>query len=107
MKFALASIFALIFASASTAQAQTFDPAIGARLARTVCNSCHVIGNDPKAKKPDPAAPSFLDISRMSSTTELSLKVFLRSSHKNMPNIMLTPEEIDSLAAYILGLARK
>lgn len=107
MKCALATIFALASASAHAAQAQTFDPAIGARLARTVCASCHVIGDDPKAKKPDPAAPSFLDISRMPSTTELSLKVFLRSSHKNMPNIMLSTEEIDSLAAYILGLSRK
>jgi hypothetical protein len=43
----------------------------------------------------------------MPSTTELSLKVFLRSSHKNMPNIILAREEIDSLASYILGLGGK
>lgn len=43
----------------------------------------------------------------MPSTTELSLKVFLRSSHKNMPNFILSPEEIDSVTAYILGLKKK
>ena len=29
----------------------------------------------------------------MPSTTELSLKVFLRSSHKSMPNFILQPED--------------
>jgi hypothetical protein len=37
----------------------------------------------------------------------LSLKVFLRSSHRNMPNFILGREEIDSLASYILGLGGK
>jgi mono/diheme cytochrome c family protein len=43
----------------------------------------------------------------MPSTTELSIKVFLRSSHKNMPNFILSPEEIDGVAAYILELRKK
>ena len=107
MKVALASTLAALLALAPAAKAQTADPTTGARLARTVCSTCHAIGDDPKAKHPDPAAPSFVDVSRMPSTTELSLKVFLRSSHKNMPNIILTPEEIDSVAAYILGLGKK
>jgi hypothetical protein len=51
-------------------------------------------------------APSFLDISHMRSTTELAIKVFLRSSHPTMPNIILNQEETDSVAAYIVGLAK-
>ena len=43
----------------------------------------------------------------MPSTTELSLKVFLRSSHKSMPNFILQPEEADDIVAYILSLRRK
>ena len=43
----------------------------------------------------------------MPSTTELAVKVFLRSSHPHMPDIILSPEEIDSVTAYILGLARR
>jgi mono/diheme cytochrome c family protein len=43
----------------------------------------------------------------MPSTNELAIKVFLRSSHPTMPNIILSPEEIDSVAAYIVGLAGK
>lgn len=73
---------------------------------RRDCGSCHAVDADPAAKSPDPKAPRFLDVAKMSSTTELSLKVFLRSSHKNMPNIMLEPAEIDETAAYILGLKK-
>jgi len=40
----------------------------------------------------------------MPSTNELAIKVFLRTSHPTMPNFILSPEEIDSVAAYILSL---
>ncbi len=64
-------------------------------------------GADPEAKSPDPKAPRFLDVAQMPSTTELSIKVFLRSSHRNMPNFILSEEEIDGVAAYILKLKKK
>lgn len=38
--------------------------------------------------------------------SELAIKVFLRSSHPTMPNIILSPEEIDSVTAYIRSLSR-
>ena len=86
---------------------QAPDVSVGERLARETCASCHAISADPGAKSADPKAPRFLDVARMPSTTELSLKVFLRSSHKNMPNFILSPEEIDSVTWYILGLKKK
>jgi mono/diheme cytochrome c family protein len=84
------------------AGAQSADPRIGRDLVERNCSACHQIesGGPPK----NPLAPSMTEISRMPSTTELSIKVFLRTSHKNMPNIILSPEEIDSVAAYIVGL---
>jgi mono/diheme cytochrome c family protein len=89
-----------VFGLAAAAMAQPAD------FIRRDCGSCHAIDADPAAKSPDPKAPRFLDVAKMPSTTELSLKVFLRSSHKNMPNIMLEPAEIDETAAYILGLKK-
>jgi mono/diheme cytochrome c family protein len=92
-------------AAVANVHAQTADPAVGRRLAEAVCSACHQVG---PVSTPQPAnsdAPSFLDISRMSSTNELAIKVFLRSSHPTMPNIMLDQEETDSIAAYIVGLA--
>jgi mono/diheme cytochrome c family protein len=92
---------------AAPAMAASADPTSGAHIAKAECASCHAVGSGAEAKSPDPKAPRFIDVANMPSTTELSLKVFLRSSHKNMPNIILTREEIDSLASYILGLGGK
>lgn len=50
--------------------------------------------------------PSFQSVADMTSTTALSLNVFLRSNHKNMPNIMLSEAEADDIIAYILSLKR-
>lgn len=89
------------------ARAQISDPSAGFRLAEERCAACHQIAPGAHAQRTESKAPSFVDVSRMASTTELSIKVFLRSSHPTMPNIMLTPDEMDSIAAYIVSLAKK
>jgi mono/diheme cytochrome c family protein len=90
----------------TASSAQTADPSVGRHLAETVCSDCHQISaTSPPGR--NPAAPSFVDISRMPSTSELAIKVFLRTPHPSMPNFILSPEEIDSVTAYILSLARK
>jgi mono/diheme cytochrome c family protein len=104
MRIALSLALVLVAAQAMAASA---DPTAGAHIAKTECASCHAIGRDAEAKSPDPKAPRFVDVAKMPSTTELSLKVFLRSSHRNMPNFILSREEIDSLASYILELDGK
>jgi mono/diheme cytochrome c family protein len=105
----LARFSTLIFLSGAVAPAfaQGADPAEGARLAEAECAACHAVGADPRAKSADAKAPRFLDVAKMPSTTELSIKVFLRSSHRNMPNFILSPEESDAIASYILGLKKK
>lgn len=107
-KFAIvATAFAVQFGFLLPAAAQSADPSIGRRLAETSCAACHRIDASSPPKTASLAAPSFVAISRMPSTTELAIKVFLRTSHKSMPNFILTPEEIDSVAAYIVGLAKE
>jgi mono/diheme cytochrome c family protein len=107
MRLALLSTVAVFLSAAAPALAAGADPTAGARLVKDTCSSCHAVGADMAAQSPDPKAPRFIDVAKMPSTTELSLKVFLRSSHRNMPNFILTPEEIDGVAAYILGLDKK
>jgi mono/diheme cytochrome c family protein len=85
---------------------QSIEPSVGRHLAETVCSACHQIDAASPTGK-NPAAPSFVDISRMPSTSELAIKVFLRTPHPIMPNFILSPEEIDSVTAYILSLTRK
>jgi mono/diheme cytochrome c family protein len=91
----------------TSASAQSADPAVGRHLAETVCSACHQVSATSPNPGPISGAPSFVDISRMSSMSELAIKVFLRTSHPTMPNFILSPEEIDSVTAYILSLARK
>lgn len=104
MKKTLVSASVFLLVASVSAKAASADPAIGANLAQTECAACHAVGRDADAKSPEPRAPRFVDVAKMPSTTELSVKVFLRSTHKNMPNIILSDEEVDSIASYILGL---
>lgn len=108
MKTALLVLSAsLVCASAALAAPNGKTPASGAQLAQTVCATCHAVGADRDKHSPDPQAPRFVDVAAMPSTTELAIKVFLRSPHKNMPNLLLNESEIDSIAAYILDLRKK
>jgi mono/diheme cytochrome c family protein len=88
----------------TASSAQMADLSVGRHLAETVCSACHQISATSPNPSPSSGAPSFVDISRMPSMSELAIKVFLRTPHPTMPNIILSPEEIDSVAAYIRSL---
>ena len=77
----------------------------GHRLATAWCRECHAV--EPGALNPGKKAPDFVAIANMPSSTELSLKVFLASSHPTMPNIILTATDTEDLVAYILSLRHK
>jgi cytochrome c len=78
--------------------------AAGHRLAEGWCKECHAI--EAAAAGKATAAPAFVDIANRLSTTELSLKVFLRTSHPSMPNLVIAPKQTDDLVNYILSLKR-
>ena len=76
------------------------------------CSSCHRVLPMPLVDKrqPTPAdsgPPSFQSVADQTSTTALSLTVFFRSEHRNMPNIMISETQSDDLVAYILGLKER
>jgi mono/diheme cytochrome c family protein len=97
----LALIVLMLTVSVVSAAAQSVggNPLIGRQTAATLCTPCHQIGETRRD-----GAPSFVDIANMPSTTALSLKVFLRSSHKEMPNLIIPDSQTDDLIAYILNL---
>jgi len=78
---------------------------MGQRLAQMWCSDCHAVGAGKAAGHG--AAPSFVSIADMSSTTSISLHAFLQTSHERMPNLQLTQTEIDDVVAYILSLKGK
>lgn len=76
----------------------------GHRLAKVWCKDCHAIEPTSSGTVGDP--PAFTAIAQLPSTTALSLKVFFQTSHRNMPNLIITPEQADDLVNYILSLKR-
>jgi len=99
---ALAALLLIRIHSALGASRDDRSLAEGRHLAEAWCTACHAI--DAKAAATANAAPGFAAIANQPSTTELSLKVFLRSNHPNMPNLVLKPDQADNLVAYILSL---
>ncbi len=75
----------------------------GLALAKAWCSQCHRV---------EPGtfgifAADFGEVANLPSTTALSLRVFLQSNHKEMPNFSLKSAEADDIIAYILSFKRK
>ena len=101
----LLALVAIRLHSASGQVAQPNTDAMnssGLRLAQRLCADCHSV--EAMTDRPGHFAPSFTAVARMPSTTELALKVFLRSNHRSMPNIILSESDTERLVAYILSL---
>jgi mono/diheme cytochrome c family protein len=93
--------FILALLAIPNAQAQQVgDADAGKRLVDAACAGCHSPSVRPKR------APDFAAIAAMPSTTALSLGVFMRTSHPTMPNVVLTPAELDDVIGFILSLRR-
>jgi mono/diheme cytochrome c family protein len=71
----------------------------GRQIAAKICGNCHEIS--PTMSPKTAVGPRFDDIANLPSTTALSLKVFLRSSHKRMRNLILSGADSDDVIAYI------
>ena len=101
---ALAALLLIRMHNATGAQPGQDGVSAGQRLAEAWCKDCHAL------EKTSPGtfsrAPDFVRIANRTSTTELSLKVFLRSNHRSMPNLIIAPDQADDLAQFILSLRR-
>ena len=95
----------IVLLSSALAQELPGDANAGRRTAETFCVSCHQI-NPTESLKVD-NAPDFPVIANIPTTTALSLNVFFRTSHRNMPDFQLTRAQADDLIAYILSLKEK
>lgn len=94
---------AFAFGGVAFAQSPAGDPAEGHRLAQEWCASCHTI-EPMQPPLPGSIAPSWSAVARMPSTTSLALRAFLLTPHPPMPDLKLTPTQIDDIVAYILSL---
>ncbi|MDH6687091.1 c-type cytochrome [Bradyrhizobium elkanii] len=99
-----AALFLLRLHQANGAEQPAESVAAGHRLAEAWCMECHAIGPIITGVKKVP--PDFAAVADRPSTTTLSLKVFLKTNHPTMPNIIIGPSEADDLANYIMSLKR-
>jgi mono/diheme cytochrome c family protein len=79
------------------------DAEEGRRLATAWCSECHQVGPG-KLSTANDAVPSYQAIAAMPSTTAMSIRAFLSTSHQVMPNFNLTEAQIRDVATYILSL---
>ena len=100
-------VAALLAASPVPLTAQEIgDIAVGERLAKTWCSTCHVV--TPSAQTgASTGVPTFAAIAALPSTTPIALRAFLQTPHARMPDLHLSHDETDDLIAYILSLRRR
>jgi mono/diheme cytochrome c family protein len=95
-----------VLACAGAAQAQDrAEVSRGHALARAWCADCH--GVEPgEATGTFETPPSFQTFAQNPEVTETALKAYLQSTHPLMPQVKLSPDEIEEIVAYILSLKR-
>jgi len=104
MRSWIAALVSGAFLAAAPALGQELgDAAEGRRLARAVCAACHAVERGGKILSLE-GAPPFQDVAKDPAASEVGLRVFLRTPHETMPNLMLSDEETDNVIAYILSL---
>ena len=95
----------LLWIEAARAEDLPGDPVAGRALVESWCTACHEI--EPGFRGPGALnAPAFQDVADDPAVTVLALRVFLRTPHADMPNVMLGPAETDNVISYILSLRR-
>jgi mono/diheme cytochrome c family protein len=93
-------------AALTAAHAQEGDSREGLAVAQHLCASCHAIHRG-AAASPNSKAPTFEVIAAVPGMTALALGVALRTSHREMPNIILDADQRANVIAYILSLRAK
>ena len=88
--------------SVSTAQ-EVGDPQTGRTFAREACALCHAI-QPGQMTSPQASAPPFQQVADTPGMTGTALTVWLQTSHRTMPNLMLSQAEKWNVVAYILSL---
>ena len=102
-KPAIAICVLMGFTSTAYGQSALGDIRNGHKLARTVCAECHLVEKGQASRKLSPVK-AFQEVANNPARTALSLRVFLRTPHRNMPNFVLTEAETDNIIAYIHSL---
>jgi mono/diheme cytochrome c family protein len=79
------------------------DAAQGLAYAEKTCSGCHNVLRT-EAASPNNDAPPFKQIANTPGMPITALTVWSRTSHPTMPNLVIPPNDMDNLIAYIMSL---
>ncbi len=81
------------------------DPQRGYAYAEQNCAECHAIDRG-DYDSPFFGAPPFSEVANVPAMSELALLSFFQTPHPTMPNLIVPPDDIRDLVAYIRSLRK-
>ena len=99
---ALACLLAIVVPASAQEKG---DAGRGEAFARQNCSDCHAVRVDQHVS-PVMQAPPFVEIANARGMSEIALFPFFQTSHVSMPNLVVAPDDIRDVTAYILTLRR-
>jgi mono/diheme cytochrome c family protein len=103
LRFLLATM--LLAPGVPAAAVELGNVAAGLEYAQRVCSDCHAVEKDTATLFAQ--VPSFQEVADTEGMTPRALVVWLRTSHPNMPDLIIPPDDMDNVVAYIMSLRTK
>jgi mono/diheme cytochrome c family protein len=100
----LAGALATFAVLALTANAYAADVEHGQTLAKRWCAACHIVASDQTHGEDN--APPFATVAKIPGFGADAIARFLMNPHPKMPDMQLTRDEAEDLAAYIVRQGR-
>ena len=95
---------AILIAGFGPAAAREYgDPVSGLTYAKETCSECHAVRAE-DLLSPVAEATSFEEVANTPGMTRTALTVWLQTPHPTMPNLVIAPQDMDDVIAYILTL---
>jgi mono/diheme cytochrome c family protein len=99
----LIAIASMLLLPAAAAAQDLGTPGLGKEYAERVCVECHDVEAGGEIS-PNPDAPSFQSVADTEGMSPRALAVWLQTSHPTMPNLIIKPDDMDNVIAYIMSL---
>jgi mono/diheme cytochrome c family protein len=103
--FKVLTLLALLSPPTSAIAVELGNATAGLEYAQKVCADCHAVEKDTVMLFSQ--VPSFQDVADTEGMTPRALVVWLTTSHPNMPDIIIAPDDMDNVVAYIMSLRTK
>ena len=101
----LLTVLTLLAPSVPAAAVELGNAAEGLEYAQKVCSDCHAVEKDTVMRLSQ--VPSFQEVADAPGMTPRALVVWLTTSHPNMPDLIIPPDDMDNVVAYIMSMRTK